>query len=486
MKKFIVKVTILMGIVAALLYAMAGFSRPNHHYLNTVNDFNALVDEGKDIDVAIYGSSHAYCSYNPRIIDSIAKVRSFNFGNDAQKLVVTKYILKETLKDISPKLVVIDVYPASVNNPEGERDYSFQTISYDCFGISSYKISSALEVFPKEKAVEVIFPGLKRKEYRYNFSFSNNRSYTYPLQAKANSYRGFVGFDLKPKEELKLPKGSFKELNDNVGSTNEGYNKFTINEGDDIIKFIELAKSGQAKVLFVVAPYYAAFEPKGNYAGFHNYLKKLCEENGANLLDFNLEWKSIGLTSNDFKDKGHLSLKGSTKVSKYLGSYIKHNYDIPSRLEDPSWVSEQPKDMNTYLYEDYKTSSRAMGVDISKDVRIESFAIIEIQGLKKLVVEVGDQVTDSIVTKYKWGFHTYVDETDRDKLMAYSKAKKRSYDAWDFNPKITEVNGKKFVIKTLNTKINSFTKIKMFLYDRDGYKGVRGETIEIDNVKVTQ
>lgn len=97
-----------------------------------------------------------------------------------------------------------------------------------------------------------------------------------------------------------------------------------------------------------------------------------------------------------------------------------------------------------------------------------------------------DDISKSELEKYRLGLHTYAKKEDQNKLLDYSKYKDRTYDAWDFNPEITLIDGKKYIIKTIDTSIDFFPRVKMFLYDRDGYKGVRGETIEIENVKVTQ
>ncbi|WP_027394471.1 heparinase II/III family protein [Aquimarina latercula] len=95
-----------------------------------------------------------------------------------------------------------------------------------------------------------------------------------------------------------------------------------------------------------------------------------------------------------------------------------------------------------------------------------------------------NEVTEEIIQSYKLGFHTYVNQEDKEMLMGYSKSKKRDYDAWDFFPQITEINGHKYIIKKIKTPITEFPKIKLFLYNRTSYEGVIGNNVEFNNITI--
>ncbi|WP_240516399.1 hypothetical protein [Brachyspira sp. G79] len=43
--------------------------------------------------------------------------------------------------------------------------------------------------------------------------------------------------------------------------------------------------------------------------------------------------------SKDFNDPNHLNYKGSAKFTRYLGKYLKENYDLPDRRGDPKYYS---------------------------------------------------------------------------------------------------------------------------------------------------
>jgi hypothetical protein len=92
--------------------------------------------------------------------------------------------------------------------------------------------------------------------------------------------------------------------------------------------------------------------------------------------------------------------------------------------------------------------------------------------------------TKENLSKYKIGFHTYVEDSSLDSLTNYSKSKNRNYDAWDFIPEITEIDGNQYIIKSIKTPVNEFPKIRLFLYDSKGYKGVVGKNLEIENITI--
>ena len=469
-----------MSLVFIVLNYLSEFSTPSNHYMNTINDYNSLINEDKEIDVAIYGSSHSYCSYNPRVIDSITKIRSYNFGNDAQRLVVSNFVMKETLKKISPKLVVLDVYIPSIKNPEGMKAFGFQKSSYYYFkNISPNKISSVFDVFPFKEAPEVLFPVFRKKDLVSNFNFNRKNNYFYSKNANAKEYRGFVGFDLEMKP---MKPQSQENLLSLINKNKILYDGFTKEEEESIVSFIKKVKNKGSNLLIVVAPYYAAFTGE-KHAHFHNYMKMISEKYKIDFLDFNLVWNEIGLDYKDFKDKGHLGSKGAKKVSKYLANYINTNYELPSRENELAWVEEQPKTLKSFITETFPKTSLEVNKKLNDKVYIEAIDFFNEGSISKsVIIKLKNKVADSIISKYRLGFHTYVNDKNLNDLTSYSKSKNRYYDAWDFIPEIIEVDGSQYIIKRLTTPINEFSKIKLFLYDRRGYKSVIGNNVEVENV----
>ncbi|WPU92443.1 hypothetical protein SNE25_24250 [Mucilaginibacter sabulilitoris] len=64
----------------------------------------------KGVDVIVVGSSHAYRGYDPRIFKKEG-LTVFNLGSSSQSPLQTKYLVDKYVKNLKPKLVIVDIYP---------------------------------------------------------------------------------------------------------------------------------------------------------------------------------------------------------------------------------------------------------------------------------------------------------------------------------------------------------------------------------------
>lgn len=66
--------------------------------------------KAKGVDVIVVGSSHAYRGYDPRIFKKEG-LTIFNLGSSSQSPLQTKYLVNKYVKNLKPKLVIVDIYP---------------------------------------------------------------------------------------------------------------------------------------------------------------------------------------------------------------------------------------------------------------------------------------------------------------------------------------------------------------------------------------
>ena len=64
----------------------------------------------KDIDILFLGSSHAHSGFDPRIFKKHG-FKTFNLGSNAQTSLQTHFLLESNIRQLKPKLVIIEVYP---------------------------------------------------------------------------------------------------------------------------------------------------------------------------------------------------------------------------------------------------------------------------------------------------------------------------------------------------------------------------------------
>jgi len=204
-----------------------------------------------------------------------------------------------------------------------------------------------------------------------------------------------------------------------------------------------------------------------------------------------LNYEAWNIKENDIVETAHgkfISINLSTKIQKFK------NFKI--FIFDRSGYKRELWSYNTngfYLNSDLKNIELIQSINsgkniakakaLSEDLKIENIILNKTVDQQIVYIEVPSTITEEIISKYKIGLHTYVQSEDMEKLLDYSKAKNRDYDSWDFNPMLTQLDGKTYIIKKMNTTIEQFLKIKIFLYNSAGYKGVIGDILEIKDIR---
>lgn len=482
MIKFILKsIGLLILLCLALNYFSKYFKIP-HRYMNTVKEYNTLLDSNKGVDIAIYGSSHAYCSYNPKIIDSITKTRSFNFGNDAQAITVTNYVMEETFKKIDPKLIVLDVYATTLVEPATERILSFQKYSYDFFDLSFAKLKSSFNIFPIADIPSVLFPVLNRNEFKLNQDEILTDNYVFETHPSLIHYRGFMGHHYTMGYSENFGNNKFVNLAD-VDLNTIKTKAFTKKQIKSIEKTLKLAQKNGAQVLVAIAPFLTAITNK-DYVSFSENVKKVCVANNVKLVDLNFYHKELGLSYKDFRDPTHLNNTGAKKASLFLAEYINNNYNLPSREKEIDWILDQPMTLESYLINNFNKESLLINQSIKDSIYVERFGVFEEQNHKTFVLKLSDSIRESNVNKYKMGVYAFLYDEDLKKLSEKSKKANKKNESWNFDLNFKIINDNKYITKRVKTSANKFTKVKFFLFDKKGYNGVIGNAVEIDSFKV--
>lgn len=478
MKAFFLRTIIFICLLFWFINCISALFVEPKHFMNTINDFNKIVEENKEIDIAMYGSSHVYSSFDPRTIDSAVQARSFNFGSAAQRIAVTKYVMGESFKKTTPKVVVIDLYASSIKSPNDDESLSHQKQAYNFFGFSFDKLKSIIEVFPTGQVPEVIFPAFDRKDYRLNFdNIIFNKDYRYKTHELMWEYRGFAGLPFKMTKNKKFDPSLFLDFNA-TGMVGSAPTKFTKEEERNINALIKKAKSQGANVLIVTAPFLPAMV-NPEYAAFHEYVDSVSSSNNVEYIDFNFLGRELNLDFNDFRNPSHLNQFGAKKVSLYLANYIKSNYDIPNRSEEKTWLLEQPVNTLQYLSQFYENESRKVDKKLNDSINIVSFGCFDEGDMKTFIFKLNNDIEEAVLEKYKLGLYLYARDDDKDLLSG----KNTNYESANFSPTLLQVGGNKYVVKKVRTSLTRFSKVRFFLFDSAGYKGIIGNPIEIENIK---
>jgi hypothetical protein len=272
----------------------------------------------QSIDVAFFGSSHMEFSINPVIIWQEKGIPSYVLSGSIQPLWNSYYYIKECLKYQSPKVIVLEGFTSAV---DVELDWSRIVKNNIGLKMSKDKIESIMVSAPKINWLELII-GLP--VYHMRYKELTKRDFVDPYIRGEKAYNnGFYTFDkivpqLRPDvagiTSLRdIPEKQFKYLN----------------------KIIDLAKSKNIELLFVITPYVLSSIEQERF----NCLHKLAKENNIKFINYNLLYEKVGLDfSSDFLDSQHLNINGSRKISKHLASILFTEYRLEDKRQNPDYA----------------------------------------------------------------------------------------------------------------------------------------------------
>jgi hypothetical protein len=301
-------------LVIVLLAAVPPFTDkiPNLKNMRGKSDFSLLrfLDLNLDADVWVFGSSHAFRGFDPRIFASKG-ISIQNFGSASQHLLNSNRLLEEYLMQGHPKLVLVELDHGLMNyNASLEPTFVLMSNKY---------INSSIANMAKDVNHIGVWNSLA-----YHFVHQK----IYPLEA---SVQNNISNDT-------YIRGGFVETDITINS-----NDVSIRTGQGHIELTDINFSFAKSIVDlcakhdVVLMFYSS--PKARYwtSGYSNINKV-----DAMFLEFSEtqnvpfigglndeEYLAIGLVdSTDFFDSNHLTQTGVNKYNDYLINILKNKWKL--------------------------------------------------------------------------------------------------------------------------------------------------------------
>lgn len=284
-------------IYAILLYIGGEFLsrrfKPNinykigHNYLRLTE-----VKEVADVDLLFLGSSHAYRGFDTRIFKE-AGYKTFNLGSSAQTPKQTLVLIKRYLKQLNPKLVVLEVFP-NVFTSDGVES-SLDLIANDTNDLNSLKMVIDQKnmkvlntyIYALEKDLMGSTPNYKQKAYHQGgYVSQDGLSYNHVSKFTATKL-------LLKKEQIK----SFEMI-------------------------IEILKRERINYILVQAPI-----TSGLYQSLEN-IDEFNDKMASYGKHYNFNTKLKLNDSLDFYDNHHLNQNGVKKFNESFLELLDTNYSI--------------------------------------------------------------------------------------------------------------------------------------------------------------
>lgn len=255
------------------------------------------------LDVMFFGSSHMYCSIDPRMLEEQTGLKSYVFATQQQPLWISYHYLKEALKTQSPETVVLEVHMVVQ-----EEDYADEGTIHSAVNpvkLSRNKVEMVYAAVPQGERRNYILDIFK---YHDRWEELTREDYTLEHFEALDPLRGFVKLEtvtaIESRDEL-----------ESVVSVAEPLEKSM----EYLEKFIELSENEGFKLILIKSPSNATVDEKMLY----NAVEALALEKGITYEDFNMRYDELGLDlETDFYDRRHLNVNGVAKFVPYFGVFL--------------------------------------------------------------------------------------------------------------------------------------------------------------------
>jgi hypothetical protein len=310
------KVLVFVVILPALVYFLEGLLQTG----GSVVDRKRAIEQRpvNSIDVMFIGNSHAYCTFDLAVMEDIMGKRVFNAGLPDQKIDMNYFTLQEMLKTQNPETIVLEAFSFG----RSDSAYAGFVANMDAMKPSLLKFQEAFEIFPDKYDAFRMSLGLFRSHNNWKKPEVMMDNLKYMLGSPIKDYTGFDGFyPLSSKMSAETIKKYWDatdiKFTPVVDEYLAGYFK----------RIVRLCKERNIRLVVAMAPFSDLYVQKVDYNSFYEKMNGLCRDEGVEYVDYNMLYKQIGLTYNDFEDAfhhaQHMNKGGAEKVSGYMAQYLK-------------------------------------------------------------------------------------------------------------------------------------------------------------------
>ena len=261
-----------------------------------------------DVDVAVYGSSHAGCTVDNSILWNEFGISSYTIWGSAQKSDGIYMYMLDSFKSKKPRIAMVETYTLE-KTAENHIDM-IRTVLTTRFSIPSVKfiIDACRNLGESREYTEELIFRMPVVHSRYKElsreDFVNEHAYN----------RGYKGSDECTLQEPPATNDAVIEVPDKAK--------------EYIDKIIELCEKNDVQLISFTAPFSATEQEVGEQNGIHAYL----ESKGQTCLDFLGNYEQYGIDfSQDMREYSHLNNAGASKITKSIGEYIVSNYQISDK-----------------------------------------------------------------------------------------------------------------------------------------------------------
>ena len=268
--------------------------------------------EEKNHDVIFIGDCEVYENFSPQILWEEYGINSFIRGSAQQLIWQSYYLLEDTLRYETPKVVVFNVLSMKYNEPQKEA-YNRMTLEGMRWSMSKVNAIKA-SVTDQEQFLDYVFPILR---YHSRWSEIKGDDFRYMFDTKKVSHNGYyMRVDVKHAGTIPDPKP--------LADYRFGENAYAY-----LDRMTALCKEKGIQLVLIKAP---SLYPHW-YDEWEEQMEEYAEENDLLYINFLDLIDEVGLDfQTDTYDGGlHLNLSGAEKLSRYFGTLLTEQTEVSDR-----------------------------------------------------------------------------------------------------------------------------------------------------------
>ncbi len=311
------------GILAAILVTVAVFAflqrllEPKYYDGIIEGAFVAeYYREEKDHDVIFVGDCEVYENFSPAVLWREFGINSYIRGSAEQYIWQSYYLLEDTLRYETPKVVIFNIQSLQFSESQSE---AYNRMSIEGMRWSSSKIGAIrASMLEGETFISYVFPILR---YHDRWCDLKKTDFTYFFGSREfvthNGY--YMRTDVRPAKDI--PQG--KPLADY---------SFGEKAWEYLDRIRELCEKNDITLLLIKAPSLYPYW----YPEWDAQVCAYAAEHGLDYVNFLAIQDETGIDyDTDTYDGGlHMNLSGAEKLARFTGKILKEKYSLPDRRSE--------------------------------------------------------------------------------------------------------------------------------------------------------
>ena len=341
MKKKVLLLTAALVVSALVLGLLQALLVPKH--MGNTKEGNLIAEYYQNAgnnDVVFIGDCEVYENFSPITLWEEYGITSYIRGSAQQLIWQSYYLMEETFRYETPKVMVFNVLSMKYDTPQSTGNQSqreaYNRMTLDGMRLSASKWNSIFASMTEEEKqweaqYSYLFP-LLRYHDRFSQLTADDFKYWFSRpQVSDNGYLMQVGVKPLQDEHVERP------LVDYTLGENSWYY---------LDKMVELCKKHGTQLVLIKAP---ALSPVW-WDQWDEQVEKYAQEHDLlyiNMLDYQEE---IGIDwSTDTYDTGlHLNVYGAEKASRWFGNILQTQCDVPNRKDDTAIAADWAEKCEVY------------------------------------------------------------------------------------------------------------------------------------------